>query len=397
MKQKLTKRIVEAAESGPRDRVIWDTEVTGFGLKITPRGRKVYVYAYRDPERRQRKLSLGKHGDITCETAREAAKDARADIAKGANPAADKVRRREAIAVADLCDRYMREHADVHKKASSAAQDRRLIEQVIKPAFGRLKVATVTRDEIASLHQSMQAKPYQANRTRSLLSKMFNMAEVWGLRPDNSNPCRHVQPNKEAKRERYLTEVELARLGEVLREAELRQQEPWQATNAIRLLLLTGCRLNEILTLRWEDVDFDASCLRLRDTKTGARIVPVGLPVLELLSTLSPEPDNPYVIPSERISGGHLTTLKKPWQRLRKRADIEDVRLHDLRRSNGTMAITAGVDIRVVQQHLGHTDIKTTERYAQVAGNPARQAAEVISQSMAAALNCDSSSSESQY
>ncbi len=202
----------------------------------------------------------------------------------------------------------------------------------VDPAIGELRVPEVQRKDIAALHHGLRDKPYQANRTLGVLSKMFSLAEVWGWRPDGTNPCRHVKRCREHKRERFLSEEETERLDEVLREAE---EEMPSAVAAFRLLLLTGCRMSEIRDLRWEYVKEDY--IELPDAKTGGRVVPLGPEAGAILSSLPREEDNPWVI-SGRLTGSHLTDLQRPWRRIRKRAGLEDVRIHDLRHSFASRA-----------------------------------------------------------
>jgi integrase len=261
---------------------------------------------------------------------------------------------------------------------------------------------------------------------------MFNLAELWGLRPDGSNPRRHIKKYPEEKRERYLSPAELAVLGEVLSRAEQEGVEDPYAIAAIRLLILTGCRLNEIMTLKWGYVDFEARCLRLPDTKTGARIVHLGAPALDVLSRIERLPDNPWVICGKK-PGARRTDLQPPWQRVRKRATVRlwaraqgsaaadlvhrleprfdreptyddclaaaqkkspelpiglvDVRIHDLRHSFASGAVALGESLPMIGKLLGHTQVQTTARYAHVAADPVKAAAERVSGNIAALIN----------
>ena len=159
---------------------------------------------------------------------------------------------------------------------------------------------------------------------------MFNLAELWGLRPDGSNPCRHVKRFREEKRERFLSDTEYQRLGTALKEIEQEGSETAAAIAAIRLLMLTGCRLSEIQKLRWEHVDLEAGELRLLDTKTGAKVVHLGDPAVAVLRGIERRDGNPWVIASRKPES-HLTDLQHPWRRIQERAGLDDVRIHDLR------------------------------------------------------------------
>ena len=260
--------------------------------------------------------------------------------------------------MADLGRRFLEEYVPIHCKPSTQGEYRRSVELFIDPAIGEMRIAGVERKDIAKLHFDLRDKPYQANRTLGVLSKMFSLAEIWGLRPDGSNPCRHVKRYKESKRERFLSPGETERLGEVLAEAE---SEMPSAVAAFRLLLLTGCRLSEIQFLRWEYVRDD--CIELPDAKTGGRVVPLGPEARAVLAALPREDDNPWVIRG-RLLGSHITDLQRPWRRIRARAGLEDVRIHDLRHSYASRALALGESLTMIGKLLGHTQVQTTARYA---------------------------------
>ena len=195
-----------------------------------------------------------------------------------------------------------------------------------------------------------------------------------------SNPCRHVKKYAEAKRERFLSSEELSRLGEALIAFEIDRPEMQSAVNAIRLLILTGCRLTEIQTLKWDYVE--PHCLRLPDSKTGAKSVPIGPAVHDVLAGIERVPDNPFVIVG-RINGQHLTDLQRPWRRIRKRAGLDDVRIHDLRHSFASRAVTGGEGLPMIGKLLGHSQVQTTARYAHLDVDPTVAAAGRVSDSLA--------------
>ena len=259
------------------------------------------------------------------------------------------------------------------------------VKAYINPRIGTLKVSEITRPDIARLHHDLRFAPVQANRCLQFLSKAFNLAEVWGLRPDGSNPCRHVKKYKEKKRERYLSPAELGRLGKILRQCEQEGIESRSAINALRLLIFTGCRLSEIMTLRWEFVDFEGGALHLPDTKTGAKTVHLGAPALEALAGIERLDGNPWVI-TGKLPCSHLTDLQPPWQRIRKRAGIADVRVHDLRHSFASVAVAAGQGLPMIGKMLGHSQVQTTARYAHLAADPVKRATDDMSASLKRAL-----------
>jgi integrase len=383
--RRLTKVLVESAKPDPtRDMFLWDNQVPGFGARIYPSGKRQYVLQYRTPHQ-QRRLALGLHGPLTAEAARKLAQAKLAEVYRGGDPAAEVQAAREAPTVAELCRRYLEAHAATHKKAKSAEQDERMIQRFILPALGSKKVPAVTRADVVKLHQSLVGTPYQANRVLALLSKMMNLAELWGLRPDGSNPSRHVAKFKELHRERFLSEAELGALAEVLAEAERTRTEQPAVIAAIRLLLLTGARLSEILTLQWEHVDFERQCLNLPDSKTGAKTIYLSPSALEVLSKLERKDGDPYVIAGGK-AGSHLADLEKPWRRIRAWAGLSDVRLHDLRHSFASVAAAGGLSLPMIGALLGHTQQQTTARYAHLLGDPMKQAAALVGQRIEAAM-----------
>jgi integrase len=236
----------------------------------------------------------------------------------------------------------------------------------------------------------MADAPYAANRTIALLSKFFNWCEAQGIRPDHSNPCRHVEKYGEDKRERFLSAEELARLGQVLDEEEKRAGSlPW-IVGAIRLLIFTGARLNEILTLRWDHVDFERSMLLLADSKTGKKAIYLNPPSVEVLRNLPRLAGNPYVICGGR-AGRHLINLEKPWRSIRAKAQLDNVRLHDLRHSYASIAAGVGLSLPVIGKLLGHSQPQTTARYSHLSADPLRKASWTIGDIISISLSRRSS------
>jgi integrase len=378
---KLSKRLVESADVRPKEYMIWDGDIAGFGVRILPSGRRSYLVQYRVGTR-SRRVTLGAHGILTPEQARTLAIQALAAVRAGNDPAEDRKHRREAITVRELSERFDREHISVRVKESTAKEYRRNLKRFILPALGRLRVEEVTRADVATFHHDLRHIPYQANRNIEIISKMFSLAEMWGLRPDGSNPRRHLRKYVELKRERFLSASELRRLGEVLNEMETERIEPTSAIAAVRLLVLTGCRLSEIMKLRWEHVDLAACVLRLADSKTGAKVVHLGRAAVDALAALSRNPFNPHVIPGT-LPGKPLSDLQPFWRRVRARAGLKDVRIHDLRHTYASVAVAAGQSLPMIGKLLGHTQVQTTARYAHLAGDPVQAAANDVSSAIA--------------
>jgi integrase len=383
---KLTKKLVEGLQPPAAGQAIhWDSDLRGFGVRVLPSGLKTFIVQYRAADTTSRRIALGRHGVIAPEEARRQARLLMADVQRGGDPVQERKEVRHAPALTDLVERYLSEHAEVRKKPRSVAEDKRLLDKHILPALGKRKLAEIGRAEVTRLHHSLRATPYQANRTLALVSKLFNLAERWGLRPDGSNPCRHVERFKEGKRERFLSGEELGRLGKVLAEAERFAVELPGAIGAIRLLLFTGCRLSEVLDLRWQEVDLERACLRLPDSKTGAKVIYLNGPALGVLAGLERVEGNPYVILGKR-KGERLNDLEAPWRRLRAAAGLPDVRLHDLRHSFASVGAGARLGLVLIGKLLGHTQAQTTARYSHLAADPMLQASEIIGQRIAAAL-----------
>lgn len=380
--QRLTKRSVDALKAKSKDYFVWDSVLVGFGVRVLPSGAKTYQVQYRKGGR-TRRSSIGRHGVVTVEQARTTAKEILGQVAGGLDPIEEIALERMAPSVADLCDRFIEVHVDLHLKPSTARDYRSTIRRMIKPALGRFKVADVARKDIANLHYAHRETPIQANRMLSVLSKLFNMAELWGLRLDGTNPCRHVPKYKENKRERYLSQDEIQRLGDVLQRCEADGSETPHVATAFRLLLLTGCRLTEIQTARWDYVTERG--LELPDSKVGRRCVPLPNAARAVLSTLPRTAGHPFIIEG-KLRNAHITDLQHPWRRIRELAGLDDVRIHDLRHTYASIAVSGGMPIQMVGRLLGHTQLQTTLRYAHLADDPIRAAAEQNSAAIFASL-----------
>lgn len=377
---KLTKRIVEAAEAKTGEYFVWDTDIPGLGLRVMPSGRKGYVVQYR-AGRRSRRISLGPSTVLTCELARKRAITIVAAARNGADPAIERDAGRMAITVKELAERFDKEHIAIRVKTSTAKEYRRNLERFILPALGRLTVTGITRADVAKFHHDLRHIPYQANRCLEIVSKMFNLAEMWGLRPDGTNPRKHIRKYPEEKRERFLSTAELRRIGAVLREMEAEGVELPSAILAARLLIFTGCRLNEIMTLQWSDVDLAERALRLPDSKSGAKVVHLGQPAVDLLRDAKRIDANPWVITGS-LPGKRLSDLQPFWQRVRARAGVKDVRIHDLRHTFASTAVASGQGLPMIGKLLGHTQVQTTARYAHLAAEPVRLAADAVAQNL---------------
>ena len=379
----ISNRMVAALKVG-RDTVFWDRELTGFGVRAYPSGGKVYVAQARGPGGPKR-VTVGRHGVVNADEARRRAALIIARVKAGEEPVPEAMAAKPANgpAVADLAARYLEEHMAVRCKPKTAETARTVVDRHIVPALGRLPLAAVERAHVTDLHHGLCDTPAMANMVVATLSHMYTLAEGWGMVPEGTNPCRSVAKYPARRRERFLTDAEFDRLGRVLDEAEARGGASPGAVAAIRLLMLTGCRKNEILTLRWEDVDLGTGELRLADTKTGPRAVPISSAAVRLLAGLPRRTGDPWVIPGWR-PGTHLRAVDGAWRTVRARAGLADVRLHDLRHSFASRALALGESLPMIGRLLGHTQVETTARYAHLARDSVREAAARVAESIAA-------------
>ena len=402
MKLKLTKRLVESVEPGDRDIIIYDEAVRGFFVKVTPKGRRVYGVYYRNRSGRERRPILGVHGpSFPTDAARAKAIEMLGEVAKGNDPSAERQAGRNGISIEELCQIYIEEHSKQHKKAGTVAIDQRNIDNHIKPLIGTLKVRDITPADIEKciraivegrtareersddvLTKRVRGGKGAASRTLTTLKHMLgSFAEMRQLRPLGSNPCQHIKRPETSfskyGRERFLTPKEYARLGKVLEQAKRERFVPLAAVNAVELYLYTGCRRDEILTLQWAHVDLAALCLRLPDSKTGRKIVPLSAPAATVLGSIDCVPGNPYVIVGAKEKS-HFVAIQKAWVKIRNRAHIPDVTIHDLRRSFGSVGAQAGMSLLLVGKALAHKSSRATSVYARLTDDLTRQAVDKI-------------------
>ena len=402
---KITKRTVDAAllpDKGGGDRFLWDTELKGFGLRIKPSGVKSYVLKYRVGPR-TRRLTIGKHGPLwTAEDARRQALDLLRCVKDGRDPSAEKSEAREALTVDSLADLYLAEGIaeKPNKKASSWVTDRSNIERHVKPLLGRKIAKLLTQADIARFQADVADGRSKADvktgrrgraivkggrgtaaRSLAVLGAMLQFAVQRKFIA--ANPAKGVPLLKGEKKERFLSEPEVKRLAEAVFGMEAERKLSSTAAVAIWLLMLTGCRKSEILSLRWEWVDFERGCLRLPDSKTGAKVVPLASPAMKLLAEFPRAAT--YVLPAAK-GAGHYIGLQKDWQRVRLRAGLPGLRLHDLRHSFASFAVADGHTLFMVAKVLGHKQSRTTEIYAHLADDPLRAVADRTAARIAAAM-----------
>lgn len=406
---RITKRTVDALQTTGKDYVRWDGELTGFGVRVRASGSKSFVAVYRTGGRNspQRRVTIGAVGKIEADAAREQARVIIRQAELGIDYAAEKTKARAELTFDKVCDLYLAEGCDT-KKASTIATDRGRIERHIKPLLGKKRIGEITRADVEKFMRDVAAGKTAtdektkkrgraivkggkgtATRTVGLLGGIMSFAVSRQLRPDN--PVRGVKRYPDRKGERYLSAAELARLGEALASMEQEGANP-AAIAIIRFLAFTGARKNEVTRLRWSEVDLERGYLRLGDSKTGAKVIPIGAPAVEVLASLTAVEESPFVFPATSGDAAFQGT-EKVWRKLRERAGFPELRLHDLRHSFASVGLARGDALPVIGAILGHSDIKTTSRYAHLADDPVRQSADAIAKTVAAALNSTSKKS----
>ena len=378
----LSSRTVERL-SVEKDTVFWDRELTGFGVRVYPTGGKVYVVQARGPDGPKR-VTVGRHGVLNAEQARQRAALIIARVKAGESPAPEPLAAKCATGptVGALAERFLEEYAEVRYKPGTLAWTRSAVRRHIVPELGKVPLTAVERAQVLALHHRLHSTPSIANAAVRTLSLMYRLAADWGLVPEGCNPCRTITKYPQRGRERFLTDEEFTRLGQVLDEVKTQGGVSAPAVAAIRLLMLTGCRKSEILTLRWEHVTLDTAELRLRDSKTGARVVPLSSSAVRVLADLARETGNPWVI-TGRYPGTHLRELADAWNVIRTRAGLDDVRIHDLRHSFASRALALGESLPMIGRLLGHSQVETTARYAHLARDSVHGAAARIAESLA--------------
>ena len=380
-RRSLSDRVVDALPVEDRDIVYWDAALPGFGVRVYASGSKTYLVQGRG-RAGSRRVALGRHGVVTAEEARKRGAEVLARIRAGKDPESG-AGRSGGPTVADLAERYLREHVAVRCKPSTFRNYCHAISKNVLPILGRIPVAKLERRHVAELHYELRRTPVSANDAVNALSRMLNRADAWGMVPPNSNPCRGMRKYRTRRRERFLTEHEFRRLGETLDTLEAEGGVPAHAAAALRLLMLTGCRRGEIIGLRWADVRLDRSEIQLADSKTGPRTVSLSPAAARLLADLPRPAGNPWVIAGAK-PGARLPHITYYWHRVRKRAALEDVRLHDLRHSFASRALALGEPLPMIGRLLGHSKIQTTARYAHLARDSVRESADRVAASIAA-------------
>jgi integrase len=411
---KLSKRTVDALRPANKSFIAFDTSLKGFGMRVLPSGAKSWVIEYRPGgggrKVGKRRFKLGNVGDLTPDEARKIARSLLSKVRLGGDPAHDRWAARRQMTVAALAEEFIEEHAQAKRKASTAGNYAQVLRRIVVPEIGSRKVDAVTRMTIARLHLKLKRTPYHANKMLAVVGSMYSFAAAKHIVPEGFNPARGITRFPESNRERFLTISELDRLGAALREGETTGL-PWHfdpqkpgakhapkegkrltkisphAAAAIRLLLFTGCRLGEILRLRWADVDLERGLLFLPDSKTGRKTVVLNAPAAAIFVELPRL--GVYVIAGDDAGNEDekpRSDLKRPWIAVRKRAKLEGVRIHDLRHTHASFGAAGGLGLPIIGKLLGHKHAATTARYAHLDNDPLRRASESIAGKIAEAM-----------
>ncbi|XOV83522.1 MAG: tyrosine-type recombinase/integrase [bacterium] len=379
-KIKLTKSAVDAAKPQAQPIELRDTLVPGFLCKVTPAGRKVFMLQYRTNAGERRKPALGMYGELTVEQARSLAQNWLAEVRRGGDPGAAKAEARKAPTVKELCATFMGDYSKQRNKPSTQKGYQGVIDRNIIPILGRMKVQDVKRPDVAAMMKKLEHKPAEANRTFSVMRKMFNMAEVWGHRPDGTNPCRHVPMYPAGKATHLITDEEMSKLFKQLDKVEAEGVEPYVIPLAIRLQFEFAARRSEIVLLEWEWVDLEQRRVVWPDSKTGGMSKPMSEEAYRLLSTAPRQEGARYVLPSPRNPLTHMTygEYYGGWKRTLKAAGVTHVGTHGIRHRSATDIANSGIPVKVGMVLTAHKTVAMFMRYVHTEDDPVRQAAELV-------------------
>ena len=383
---RLTERRIETLTTTGGPVVVRDETLAGFGVQVTPSGRKSYVLRYRTPDGTRKQAILARVGELPLRDARNLAAAELVRIRAGeSDPLKRRQDARRAPMVSDLLSRYFDDYAPSRMAAGRLApatlrKYRTLAERYIRPAIGSIRIAEVSRLDVERMAKRI-VSDVQRNRTIVFASRLFNLAERWELRPQHSNPARGVELAREEARDRVLAPSELGALSRALAAEAERYPAP---VAAVRFAAVTGLRISEVLGIRWEHVEFETGRLTLPTTKTGRRGHDLPAPALAILTDVPKL--GPWAFTTIGTAAVTYKTAHGTFQRAAKRAGLADVRLHDLRRSYMTNAAAAGIGAHVLRDLLGHKTTAMADRYVRSVGNPVRDARESVSGAMAAMM-----------
>jgi len=407
---RISKRSIDAlvCPANKSREFLWDAALSGFGAIAFPSGKKSYVLQYRK-DGRSRRIKIGEHGRLTADEARSQARKLLGAVEQGSDPIEERRTARSARTLRSVSEDFMRLHVKAKRKIGTTEQYRILFDCHILPILGARRLVDVRRVDVARLHDKLAGTPYAANRAISLISTLWNWAAARDEVEIAKNPTTGIEKNREVARERFLSLEELGRLGDALRAAAaggLRYEVDETGLNAkhaakpenrrtkidpftiaaIRLLILTGARLREILNAKWEHVDFDHGVIRLPDSKTGKKPIYLSAPALAIISNVPRIEGNPFIFAGSKETAPRAD-LKKPWAAITKSAKLPGVRLHDLRHSFASVGASASFGLPIIGKLLGHSQPSTTARYAHLDADPMKRAVNAIGATISAAMD----------
>ena len=384
---KLTKKNVESLEPTGTRYEVRDDELIGFSIRVGATGEKSFYLTYRAGKGRAaplKRLRIGTFPSMTVEQTRQIVKQKLAQIAMGGDPAQEVKEGKNAPLFHEVIETFLQEHVDAKLKPATQHQDRTRAQNHLIPAFKKMKMADITYRHVAKLHHDLQNTPYLANRCAAVLSKFFDWCEKTGYRDRGTNPVRGLEKYREEKRLKFMESSELEAIGEGI--AKLEKQDAIDPTiaAALKVMLLTGARCSEILTLKWEYFNESKEKALLPNSKTGAKVLPIPPTAWEVISALPRV--NEYCFPG-RWGRGHIINVKDTWKRICKAGGISGWRIHDLRHAFASYAANSGKSLPIIGKILGHSQASTTSRYAHLAENPVAQAAAETAEGLAQELN----------
>ena len=373
MPEKISEKVVKNLTPPKHgNRIVYDTQIPGFGVRITAAGALSFILNYH-VHGRERRFTIGKHPEWSVIAARNRALELRRKINEGVDPLGEREQERTQPTVNDLCAEYLEHHALVHKRPHSVRDDKQMIAGIITPRIGALRISAVSRQGIEKLHASLKPTPYLANRVLALLSKMFSLAIEWHW--VSNNPAQGIPRFHEDRRERWLQPEELQRFIEALN-----AYQNQNVADAFRLLLLTGSRKSEVLTAEWPMFDLQQGLWTKPSSHTKEKKIehiPLSAQAVELLTRMKEQDGGTgFLFPG--LTGKPRTTLRVAWSQICKAAGLSNVRIHDLRHSYASYLVSNGVSLHVVGRLLGHSQAQTTQRYAHVAHQSLRDASNLF-------------------
>lgn len=385
---RLTEANVEALAPDGRDRFVFDARQPGFAIRITPSGTKIFT-AQGYVNGRKRRITVGYHPNVSVAQAREAALQALADMRRGNDPIIERKTRLTAakareMTLAQLADKWLADYVRPKLKPHTIRDYQQLLRQHILPVLGQLSVAHIGRDDVVHLHVAMAEIPRRANYAIATIRALLNFAIELGLRPSGSNPARGIKPYRENKRERFLTEAEIAKAADAIAAAEQAGTIGPHGAAGLRLCLFTGARSGEITAVEWSHINWQRRLIRLPDSKTNEpRTIHLSEPALEVLRGLPRI--GPFVIAGAK-PGEAYQNLRRAWIFAREHVGLQDVRLHDLRHSFASLAASKGISLQTIGKLLGHRDPQTTARYSHLATDAVAAVNDEIGTAMQAAI-----------